>query len=551
MRMLNKCNLLAATSVLFLACGGQVTGGVAGHTIGVSISPAAVSVPAGGTQTFTATVYGASNIAVTWSVTEAAAGGTIDTSGTYVAPPSTGTYHVVATSQADSSKSATAVVTVTVPLPAAPSNLVATATSSSGITLTWSNNATNQTGFLIRRSTTSGTTGFTQVATPSASSTSYSDSGLTASTEYWYEIAATNSSGNSVFSNVATATTPASGSGAVSRPSYNTGVGFFTLNGKLYDANGNEFHIEGVNALHYDENWASCSSNCGIPNSRANVSRIVTPLWPSISATTLSNLMQLMISSKIVPMPGVWYIDSGYTTQLTCDNNISHFNTAVSQWVSRASLFKPFERYMLINIANEYGDANSTVWRDTYISAVATLRAAGYLNTLVVDAGGCGQDPADIIKYAQAIYDADPQRNILFDLHIYGGFYVGTPAWTGQIEFYSTMASLKATGLPIVIGEFGPGNNIGPSPTMITPDQIIQAANSNDFGWIAWAWDDGYGSGNSWFELSNAGAFSLTNGAPTNGAYPNNTDLSAYGNEVVLNPALGTFATAKPATIFP
>ena len=119
-----------------------------------------------------------------------------------------------------------------------------------------------------------------------------------------------------------------------------------------------------------------------------------------------------------------------------------------------------------------------------------------------------------------------------------------------QTDLVTGLDELQATGLPILIGEFGPGSDIGPSPTMMTPGTIIQAANDRGFGWLAWAWDDGYGEGDNGFELSNWGEFSLTAGDPTNGEYPDNTDLSAYGNEVVLNPSFGTFANAKAATIF-
>ncbi len=79
----------------------------------VSINPASVTVPAGGTQTFTATVTGSTNTAVTWSVQEGAAGGTITSAGVYTAPATAGTYHVAATSQAAPTKSAVATVTVT------------------------------------------------------------------------------------------------------------------------------------------------------------------------------------------------------------------------------------------------------------------------------------------------------------------------------------------------------------------------------------------------------------------------------------------------------
>jgi hypothetical protein len=50
-------------------------------------------------------------------VQEGAAGGAITSAGVYTAPATAGNYHVVATSQADSTKSATATVTVTAPAP--------------------------------------------------------------------------------------------------------------------------------------------------------------------------------------------------------------------------------------------------------------------------------------------------------------------------------------------------------------------------------------------------------------------------------------------------
>jgi hypothetical protein len=55
-------------------------------------------------------VSNSSNTAVTWIVTEAG-GGTV-TNGAYIAPSIAGTYHVVAVSQADASRTATATVTV-------------------------------------------------------------------------------------------------------------------------------------------------------------------------------------------------------------------------------------------------------------------------------------------------------------------------------------------------------------------------------------------------------------------------------------------------------
>ena len=78
----------------------------------ITISPTATNLPANGSQQFTATVTGASDTSVTWTVQEGSSGGTVSNAGLYSAPAVLGTYHVVATSNADSTQSATATVTM-------------------------------------------------------------------------------------------------------------------------------------------------------------------------------------------------------------------------------------------------------------------------------------------------------------------------------------------------------------------------------------------------------------------------------------------------------
>ncbi|MGC4068412.1 MAG: fibronectin type III domain-containing protein [Polyangiaceae bacterium] len=95
--------------------------------------------------------------------------------------------------------------------PTAPTGLSATATSATTASLSWtaSTDDTAVTGYRVERSSTSSTTGFSQIGTPSG--TSYSDSGLTASTQYWYRVSAVDAVPNvSSYSTAATATTPAS-----------------------------------------------------------------------------------------------------------------------------------------------------------------------------------------------------------------------------------------------------------------------------------------------------------------------------------------------------
>ena len=83
--------------------------------VAVSVSPVAATIVAGKSQTFTCTVTGSTDTACTWSVQEGSSGGSLTGAGVYTAPQAAGTYHVVAKSHADSTKSATATVTVTAP----------------------------------------------------------------------------------------------------------------------------------------------------------------------------------------------------------------------------------------------------------------------------------------------------------------------------------------------------------------------------------------------------------------------------------------------------
>ena len=90
--------------------------------------------------------------------------------------------------------------------PAAPTSLNAAPLTATQIKLTWTDNATNESGFKIERST-SATGTFTQIGTNAANVTSYTNSGLTASTPYYYRVRSYNVNGNSDYSNVRGATT--------------------------------------------------------------------------------------------------------------------------------------------------------------------------------------------------------------------------------------------------------------------------------------------------------------------------------------------------------
>ncbi len=93
-------------------------------------------------------------------------------------------------------------------IPAAPTNLTATAASGTQVNLTWTNNATNQTGFHIDRATDSAFTQNLVTQSVGASATSFVDGGLTAGATYYYRVRATNAAGDSANSNTANVTLP-------------------------------------------------------------------------------------------------------------------------------------------------------------------------------------------------------------------------------------------------------------------------------------------------------------------------------------------------------
>ena len=87
-----------------------------------------------------------------------------------------------------------------------PSSLSATALSSSQVRLNWNDRSATETGFKIERSPNTDTH-FTQIATVAANTTSFTDSGLTAQTTYWYRVRGYNTYATSAYTNEKRVTT--------------------------------------------------------------------------------------------------------------------------------------------------------------------------------------------------------------------------------------------------------------------------------------------------------------------------------------------------------
>ncbi|MDB6028973.1 MAG: uncharacterized protein JWM68_5196, partial [Verrucomicrobiales bacterium] len=92
------------------------------------------------------------------------------------------------------------------PAPSEPFNVIATALSSTQIRINWTDASTNESNFILARSTTPDGP-YTTLATLAANSVSFTNSGLTSQTTYYYVVRATGATGVSQNSDEASATT--------------------------------------------------------------------------------------------------------------------------------------------------------------------------------------------------------------------------------------------------------------------------------------------------------------------------------------------------------
>lgn len=306
----------------------------------------------------------------------------------------------------------------------------------------------------------------------------------------------------------------------------------FTIAGtQLRDANGNNFIMKGVNiplawfVSDVNNNIANIRNNTG-----ANCVRIV--LNTGTADNSWHTCVEQCIANKMIPMLELH--------DVTGSNSSSSLQSMASWWASKASYLtqQNIARYVLINIANEWGDwfmsspnndPPQSQWRDAYIAAVQTIRNAGINTTLVVDAPGYGQDNqgSTLINYAQAVQNSDPRHNVLFSVHMYCEWSIN-----GNSSVTTHLPAIKNAGIPIIVGEFGFQHSEGSGTCDINETQIMSTCQSNGVGWLAWSWK-GNGSPVQYLDLSNdwAGA-----------------SLTSWGNTVV-NGTNGT-KTSQVASVF-
>ena len=145
-------------------------------------------------------------------------------------------------------------VAIPVP-PSTPTGLTAIAISSNQIDLSW-NDVSNETSYTLFRNTVNITNSATNIAGFSANNTNYNDTGLNQGTLYFYWVKAYNTSGESAFSSVASATTPIPNVAPIisgMSAAQNAGSGIVTISYTGTDANDNDCYYV-TNLCEYSTN---------------------------------------------------------------------------------------------------------------------------------------------------------------------------------------------------------------------------------------------------------------------------------------------------------
>ncbi|WFE64735.1 cellulase family glycosylhydrolase [Micromonospora sp. WMMD714] len=298
-------------------------------------------------------------------------------------------------------------------------------------------------------------------------------------------------------------------------------AGFSVSGGKLYDANGTEFVMRGVNHAH---TWypQQTTSFANIKALGANTVRVVLASgdrWTKNTAADVSNVISLCKANKLICVLEV-HDTTGYGEQagaITLDR-------AVDYWLSIASALQGQERYVIVNIGNEpYGNQGYATWATDNANAIKRLRAGGLTHTIMVDAPNWGQDWSFTMRdNAAGVFAADPQKNTVFSIHMYGVFDTAA-------EISDYLGRFRTAKLPIVVGEFGFDHSDG------NPDEdtILSYTQANGIGYLGWSWS-GNGGGVEYLDMT-------TNFNPA--------ALTTWGQRI-FNGVNGIKSTAKEASVY-
>jgi mannan endo-1,4-beta-mannosidase len=147
-------------------------------------------------------------------------------------------------------------------------------------------------------------------------------------------------------------------------------------------------------------------------------------------------------------------------------------------------LIRRFERDLLVNIANEAGDARVTdeQFREGYGEAIRRMRSVGVRVPLVVDAANWGRNEQQLLRTAPDLMREDPLGNTMFSVHWWHSD-------NDTLRITDTFEAFVQHEIPFLIGEFAHAE-VG-CRGRIAYEHIMKEAERLRLGWLAWSWGPG------------------------------------------------------------
>jgi mannan endo-1,4-beta-mannosidase len=292
---------------------------------------------------------------------------------------------------------------------------------------------------------------------------------------------------------------------------------------QLLESNGNAFVMRGINVPHawYQDRTASSLSD--IANTGANSVRIVLASgerWSQTSEAEVSNLIEQAKANKLIAV-----LEVHDTTGYGEESGAATLSQAVDYWKSIKGALIGQEDYVVVNIGNEPlgNDQPASAWVDGHIEAIQALRDAGFNHAIMVDAANWGQDWENIMRdNAASVLAADPQRNVIFSVHMYQVY-----GDANTISDY--MSTFVQNDLALVVGEFGADHQ----GEEVDEAAVMSYAEQYGYGYLGWSWSGNSGGAESLDIVLNFDA----------------SQLSSWG-EILINGNNGIRATSAIATIF-
>lgn len=309
---------------------------------------------------------------------------------------------------------------------------------------------------------------------------------------------------------------------AASTLSFAQSGAFTTDKQNLVDANGKVFVIKGMNNPHA---WFGERAYQALDDIRAVGSNTIRIVWGTKGKDAdLERIIERCIELEMIPMVELHDVTGNKSGERLAD---------MARWYAepdRVQMLKKYEKYLLLNIANEWGN-NSTkakYWKESYMTCVDIMRKAGYKTTLVIDAPGWGQNIEPIAECGQEVVAADPLHNILFSVHMYG-------RWNKPERIREQLNLCHQKELPLIVGEFGYNSDNGKNNLHCKADHtvILETCNKLGYGFMPWSWT-GNNKENKWLDLVESSDWKT---------------LTWWGQQVISGKG-GITETAKKASVF-